>query len=580
MKLTIFRRSLFSTLFMMALGTSVVAQEPDPVWLDQIKELVRLETWRNPGAADEAKQEVQVRKNIATIEDKIAGWISAFLEKEGIKNHIPKPFSWTSSGGDDDGKYRVFGWRVGKGTRKISLLTHMDTVPPGDPKDWKHDPFEPEIEIRDYKGTPTRFLTGRGTIDDKGPAIVTMYAFLEAIKQLDGTPKALDNVSFELIFDTSEETDFSTTKYFDENPGELTAQDLGIVYDAFWCIRAEKGIERPVFRFLNRASPTTGLWIKDFQSAPGPANQIPGGATAVITGIDQKQVQAFKNTVAQTYTDFTFDDPAYRKATMTVQEDSAGNIVLTTKVAGAQHGSAPQENREKGANPLVSLGFYLSHLSETHVLGQNQFSDAADFIRFGWGTMVFGETHTDLLYRYDSIFEKGNGTTYALSQLRAETQGELAGKAVSLAMDIRYAVGHHAKGWDGSEGLIDGKSVFQSVFAKLTERFKTQNTAAVVSFETATLAGPDIRDPDNQYISAVNNAYRDALQNSCPMQAIGGGTDAKGRLQLVAAGALFTDSLGPPINFHGINEGAPIPDLVKGKEILKALLIDAATQNK
>jgi len=190
---------------------------------------------------------------------------------------------------------------------------------------------------------------------------------------------------------------------------------------------------------------------------------------------------------------------------------------------------------------------------------------------------VFGENQPDLLYRYDTIFEEGNGTTYALTQLQTLHENDMAG-AVTLAMDIRYAIGHHAKNWDGSPGLIEGNSLFQSVFRRLVACYRCE-TGTTVKFTTRTIFRPDIRNPKSREMSAVNNAYKDVLGEDCPMRAVGGGTDAHGNLSLVAAGALFTGSCGPPINFHGLNEGAPIEDLVKGKGILKALLLNEAAAN-
>ena len=96
-----------------------------------------------------------------------------------------------------------------------------------------------------------------------------------------------------------------------------------------------------------------------------------------------------------------------------------------------------------------------------------------------------------------------------------------------------------------------------------------------MTFETRTLAAPDIRSPRNEFLTAVNNAYREVMGESCPMHAIGGGTDAKGHPELVAAGALFTESLGPPINFHGLNEGAPLIDLENSARILLRMMQNA-----
>ena len=59
-----------------------------------------------------------------------------------------------------------------------------------------------------------------------------------------------------------------------------------------------------------------------------------------------------------------------------------------------------------------------------------------------------------------------------------------------------------------------------------------------------------------------------------PLAAIGGGTDAKGQVNLVAAGPLFTVAFGPPVNYHGLNEGAPIEDLRLGARILHQIMQD------
>lgn len=64
------------------------------------------------------------------------------------------------------------------------------------------------------------------------------------------------------------------------------------------------------------------------------------------------------------------------------------------------------------------------------------------------------------------------------------------------------------------------------------------------------------------------------MGEQCPQHAIGGGSDAHGNLKLIAAGSLFTKNLGPPINFHGINEGAPVNDLKNSAKILYRLFHD------
>lgn len=60
-----------------------------------------------------------------------------------------------------------FGWaEVGKGKKLLTIFIHLDIVPVGD--GWTKDPFEMSQE--------GDFLYGRGTIDNKGPAVSTIYA--------------------------------------------------------------------------------------------------------------------------------------------------------------------------------------------------------------------------------------------------------------------------------------------------------------------------------------------------------------------------------------------------------------------
>ena len=54
----------------------------------------------------------------------------------------------------------------GEGEELLGIIGHLDVVPEGE--GWKHNPFE--LTIEDGK------LYGRGTIDDKGPMIASLYA--------------------------------------------------------------------------------------------------------------------------------------------------------------------------------------------------------------------------------------------------------------------------------------------------------------------------------------------------------------------------------------------------------------------
>lgn len=537
------------------------ANTADQSWISVIindtTKLVAEQTWRN----EDGSNENDVITALQNIQAHFQSKADLIRDKNG--KALVTPFEW--QGSNDDKKYWVFGYRAGTGTKKVSVICHLDTVPPGN-EDW--DPFTVRLEQRLYKGVPMDFLIGRGTIDDKGPAVVAFEAFTRAVQQAADTPDALAKVTLEVLFDTSEETDMSTSHYFDANPAEQPA--FGIVFDAMWAVRAEKGVERPTFTVSAKQLLTSGqaaaLSIASLSTPSGAVNMIPFTAEARIIG-PPNEVEQFAKNVEAWYRTCPFDDPAYQPAALNIKV-STTEVVLTTQVAGAQHGSAPHQNRADGANPVVSLTNFLASLLERGVIAHTYQAELCRFIRWAFGTRVFGENHPDLLYRSDAIFPEGNGTTYALTKLVDDPKH----RTISLGIDVRYAIGHHAQGWDGSEGKIAGDSLFTSVFSQLVQQYQSEAGGASLTWATRTGFGPDIRSPHDANLFRINMAYRSVMGSNVPMLAVGGGTDAHGYLNLVTAGTLFTDSFGPPINYHGLDEGAPLLDLENSGKILLQLL--------
>jgi len=530
------------------------------VIIDETSELVRLQTWRD--GTQEKEKEVQV--NLGEIRAHFIKKMDSY-NKGKDETLKMRSFEWKSDESDLP-KYRVFGFRAGKGAKKVSIICHLDTVPPGNDT-W--NPFEPRVETRVYNGVPTDFLIGRGSIDDKGPAVVAFEAFTRALNSANET--ALDNITLEVLYDTSEETDMSTPHYFDALPDEKPA--FGVVFDAYWSVRAEKGIERPTFSIHASDSSPSGnesyLLIVSMSTPTAPTNMIPVTAEAHITGAAEL-LRHFADHVETWYRAYPFDDLDYHPADITVIS-SGSEVVITAKVAGAQHGSAPEQNRANGANPVVSLTNFLASLVDRGVLANNYNGKMCRFIRWAFGTRVFGENHPDLLQRFDTVFQDGNGTTYALTQLIPNTDDKKRA-SITLGLDIRYAIGHHGTGWSGREGKLEDESLFKSVFRQLVSRYHSEAGGKNVIIHTETIFGPDIRSLRDGNLFRINTAYRAVMGNNCPMHATGGATDAHGYLELVTAGALFTTNFGPPVNYHGIDEGAPLIDLENSGKILVELL--------
>ncbi|HVF92323.1 MAG TPA: ArgE/DapE family deacylase [Blastocatellia bacterium] len=81
----------------------------------------------------------------------------------------------------EPGRTNVVG-RIGRGSKSIGFVSHMDVVPPGELEQWETPPFEPTIiDGRIY---------GRGTLDDKGSfacAFSACKAFVKEHGDFDGT---------------------------------------------------------------------------------------------------------------------------------------------------------------------------------------------------------------------------------------------------------------------------------------------------------------------------------------------------------------------------------------------------------
>lgn len=106
----------------------------------------------------------------------------------------------------------------------FGIVGHLDVVPVGD--GWTYEPFNPQVS--DGK------LYGRGTTDDKGPVIASLYA----MKAVMDTCKV--NKRVRLIVGLDEERSWKCIKHYKELEEMPT---LGFSPDAeFPCIYAEKGL--------------------------------------------------------------------------------------------------------------------------------------------------------------------------------------------------------------------------------------------------------------------------------------------------------------------------------------------------
>ncbi|QJR44356.1 Sapep family Mn(2+)-dependent dipeptidase [Mycoplasma miroungirhinis] len=125
-----------------------------------------------------------------------------------------------------DKKNRYGFCEIGSGKKLIGILCHLDVVPSGDDNQWESAAFEPIIKENE--------IFGRGTLDDKGPSIITLYA----MKYILDNNLIDDNYTIRAIFGLSEETTMESMKFYLKDFGN---PDLGYTPDGEWpLVFAEK----------------------------------------------------------------------------------------------------------------------------------------------------------------------------------------------------------------------------------------------------------------------------------------------------------------------------------------------------
>lgn len=126
----------------------------------------------------------------------------------------------------------------------FAVLAHLDVVPEG--SGWTHDPFGGEIDEVNKK------IWGRGAMDDKGPALIALYA-MKALKD-DGF---MPNKTIKLILGCNEETGWACIDHYNK---VAKMPEIGISPDAdFPVIYAEKGIVHVKLQFPATNAPFTNL---------------------------------------------------------------------------------------------------------------------------------------------------------------------------------------------------------------------------------------------------------------------------------------------------------------------------------
>ncbi|MBF8983296.1 dipeptidase PepV [Lutibacter sp. B2] len=390
----------------------------------------------------------------------------------------------------------------GHGEEVVGILAHLDVVPEGD--NWTYPPYA--AEIHDDK------IYGRGTIDDKGPAIATLYA-MKALK--DSGVKL--NKKIRIIFGTDEESGWEGINYYLQHE---KAPDLAFTPDAdFPAIHGEKGIL--IFDFVKNFKSTpenTGIKILKINGGNRP-NMVPDYCEVhLLSDEDLKQKVT------------TYGKENNIKLEVVQQE----KITIIKSFGVSAHGSLPHA----GQNAISQLIVFLNTLDLAD-------GDISDFIK----------VYTDKIsmdYYGESI---GCGLTDEESGKLVFNVGviNLNEEKVNLSINIRYPITcTDTQVYDGMNKELKGTGI------------------GIVEIEHK---NPIYLPKDHELVQKLMKVYRDFTGDHSEAITIGGGTYARAMENAVAFGPLFPDQ---PELAHQKDEYISIDDLIKITKIYANALYELA----
>lgn len=179
-----------------------------------------------------------------------------------------------------DGQVGVI--EMGDGDETLGILAHVDVVPAGDSADWDSNPFT--AIIKDGK------VYGRGTIDDKGMIIASLYAMKAAVEY--GQPL---RKKVQLILGTQEEVEWTDMNAYVK---AYPLPDYGFSPDGEYPIcNIEKGVADCNMEFnVTDSVEAEGGYITAIQCGVA-QNSVPGRAVATLSNgetvtVDGRSVHA------------------------------------------------------------------------------------------------------------------------------------------------------------------------------------------------------------------------------------------------------------------------------------------------
>lgn len=385
--------------------------------------------------------------------------------------------------------------------KALDILAHLDVVPVSE--DWTvTQPFEPIV--KDGK------LYGRGSSDDKGPAIVALHA-MKAVKDLN-IPLS-KNVR--LILGTDEECGSSDIKYYYAKEEEAP---MTFSPDAdFPLINVEKGGLKATFK--SEFNEDTALPRIISVNSGVKVNVVPDKAEAVIEGFSKEELENIcENKFADT------------GITYKVTEND-NKCVINIKGVGA-HAAYP----ESGNNALTVMIELLSSMS---------FADCEGF---------------RTLKAVNKLFPHGD--------YKGEACGVKMSDDISGELTLSFTIFEYTT--KSLTGTFDCRAPLCANNENLRDVLKNNLSKNNIQLEPCEVFAGHYVDENSEFVQTLLNCYEKYSGQKGECLAIGGGTYVHNLKNGVAFGCTMP---GTDNNMHGDDEFAVIEELMLSARIFTEAII-------
>lgn len=394
----------------------------------------------------------------------------------------------------------------GEGDVQLAMLAHLDVVPEG--TGWTVcDPYKPVL--KDDK------IYGRGSSDDKGPAMAALYA-LRCVKDLNIPLKH----KVRLILGTAEETGSTDIEYYfkkEPAPPMVFSPD-----GEYPILNTEKGQLRPdvIASYENSEA------LPRIRAIDGGLvlNAVPPEADAVVEGLSAEAVGPVLDTVSvETGVSFA-------------ATDITGGVYIVAKGKNA-HASTPAE----GNNAITALIDALVRLPLADCEGLEK-------LRALHALMPHGQT---------------DGTNWGIA-----CADEVSG-ALTITLDIfHYSETEFRGSFDSRVPVCGGE---ERLFAIMAQKASENG----LNLELMAHEGPHHTPEDTPLIEALKKIYTDYTGREAKCVSMGGGTYVHNIEGGVGFGCVFPEE---DTHMHGPDEFMPIYDLMVSGQMFAQAIVDLCAE--